>query len=133
MAFVLDASVTLVWGLADEDNAIADKTWQRLQVEPAHVPAIWWFEVRNVLLTHERRERISPRDTATFLRALSAMDIEIDRAPVDGATLGLARSHRLTIYDASYLELALRRDVPLATLDKQLTAAAVREGVKLIG
>jgi predicted nucleic acid-binding protein len=133
MAFVLDASVTVAWGLQDEDDAIADLALQRLDAEPARVPAIWWFEVRNVLLINERRQRITERDTASFLAALSAMNIEIDRAPADGATLALARAHRLTVYDASYLELALRGALPLATLDKQLAAAARREGVPLIG
>jgi predicted nucleic acid-binding protein len=133
MAFVLDASVTLSWGLEDEDNAIADLASQRLNTEPARVPAIWWFEIRNVLLINERRQRISEQDTATFLRALSALSIEIDRAPAGGAILALARSRRLTVYDASYLELALREALPLATLDRQLVAAARLEGVPLIG
>jgi predicted nucleic acid-binding protein len=133
MAFVIDASVTVVWGLGDEDDAIADLAWQRLTEEPARVPAIWWFEVRNVLLTNERRRRISAQDTATFLKGLSAMIIEIDHSPSEIATFALARLHRLTIYDASYLELALREALPLATLDKKLAAAAKREGVSLLG
>jgi predicted nucleic acid-binding protein len=133
MTFVLDASVTVVWGLNDEEDAIADLAWQRLVVEQALVPAIWWFEIRNVLLANERRQRISERETTSFLRSLAAMDIEIDRAPAEAAILTLARSHRLTAYDASYLELAMRRDQPLATLDKSLAAAAKREGVLLIG
>ena len=133
MAFVLDASVTVSWALEDEENAVANLALQRLDAEPAHVPAIWWFEIRNVLLINERRKTINERDTALFLRVLSAMSIEIDRSPDDGATLTLARSHGLTVYDAGYLELALRKAVPLATLDKELAAAARREGVSLIG
>jgi predicted nucleic acid-binding protein len=133
MAFVLDASVTVSWGLEDEENAAANLALQRLDAEPALVPAIWWFEVRNVLLTNERRKRIDERDSALFLRVVSGMNIEIDRSPDDGTTLSLARSHRLTVYDASYLELALRKSVPLATLDRELAAAARREGVPLIG
>jgi predicted nucleic acid-binding protein len=101
--------------------------------EIAHVPAIWWFEVRNTLLINERRSRISERDTTAFLRALAAMDIEIDRTPVEAATLALARRHRLTVYDVSYLELAIRAKLPLATLDRKLAAAAKSEGVSLIG
>jgi predicted nucleic acid-binding protein len=133
MAFVLDASVTVSWGLEDEDDAIADLALQRLDTEKAHVPALWWFEIRNVLLTNERRRRITEQDSATFLRALSAMNIEVDRFPADPGTLALARAHQLTIYDASYLELALRETLPLATLDKQLAMAARRAGVALIG
>jgi predicted nucleic acid-binding protein len=133
MAFVLDASVTVVWGLEDEDNATAELALQRLEVEPAHVPSIWWFEVRNVLLINERRRRISERDTATFLRALSTMNIEVNHVPAERATLMLARSHRLSVYDASYLELAMRLGLPLASLDRKLAAAAQSEGVHLIG
>jgi predicted nucleic acid-binding protein len=133
MAFVLDASVTVVWGLEDEENEVAELTLQRLDVEPAHVPAIWWFEIRNVLVINERRRRISEADTATFLRALSTMNIEVDHAPADHTTLTLARSHRLTVYDASYLELAMRLGLPLASLDRKLAAAAKSEGVRLIG
>jgi predicted nucleic acid-binding protein len=133
MAFVLDASVTVSWGLEDEENAVADLALVRLDAEPAHVSGIWWSEVRSVLLINERRQRISERDTATFLRTLSEMNIEIDRSPAEAGTLALARSHRLSVYDASYLELALRGGVPLATLDKKLAAAAKSEGVRLIG
>jgi predicted nucleic acid-binding protein len=133
MAFVLDASVTVSWGLEDEENAVADLALVRLDTEPAHVPGIWWFEVRNVLLINERRHRISERDTATFLRALSEMNIEIDHSPAESGTLALARTHRLSVYDSSYLELAVRKGLPLATLDKKLAAAAKSEGVRLVG
>ncbi len=133
MAFVLDASITVSWGLEDEENARADLALKRLDSETAHVPALWWFEVRNVLLINERRKRIIERDSAIFLRALSAMSIEIDRFPADEATLALARAHALTVYDSSYLELALRQGVPLATLDTRLAAAARNAGVQLIG
>ena len=133
MAFVLDASVTVVWGLEDEDDAITDLAWARLEAGSAVAPGIWWFEVRNVLLVNERRGRISERDTATFLRALSKMNVEVDHAQAEATVLSLARRHRLTVYDAAYLELASRRAIPLATLDKELAAAAQREGVRLIG
>ena len=133
MAFVLDASVTVSWGLEDEENAVAAVALRRLDAEPAYVPSIWWFEVRNVLLINERRQRITERDTARFLQALGAMDLETDYAPAEGGTLALARSHRLTVYDATYLELAIRKGVPLATLDRRLAEAANREGVSLIG
>ena len=133
MALVLDASVTVVWSLEDEDDTIADLAWAQLEAGSAVAPAIWWFEVRNVLLVNERRGRISERDAARFLRALSKMNVEIDHAPAEAAVLSLARSHRLTVYNSAYLELASRRDIPLATLDKQLAAAAQSEGVRLIG
>ena len=133
MGFVLDASVTAVWGLKDEDDAIADLALARLEADSAVVPEIWWFEIRNVLLTNERRGRITERESAAFLRALSRIDVEVDHTPAGDALLGFARSRRLTIYDSAYLELALRRNLPLATLDKSLAAAAGAEGVRLIG
>jgi predicted nucleic acid-binding protein len=132
MAFILDASITVSWGLEDEDNPVADIALRRLDTEPAHVPTLWWFEVANVLLMNERRNRITERDTATFLHALAGMNIQTDRDMTESATLALARSHRLTAYDASYLELALRKSLPLATLDKKLAQAAESEGVPLI-
>lgn len=132
MAFVLDASVTVSWGLEAKDHVVADLALQRLDTEAAYVPAIWWFEVRNVLLINERRRRLTDRDTTIFLGALSGMNIEVDPVPGKDAVIALARGHRLTVYDASYLEVAVRRNLPLATLDKKLAAAAKSEGVNLL-
>ena len=76
---------------------------------------------------------MNPAGTTGFLADLETLSISIDHAPVSDAVLALARLHRLTIYDAAYLELALRIDAPLATLDKKLAAAARAAGVLLIG
>lgn len=81
------------------------------------MPGLWWFEVRNVLLVNERRGRISEADTAGFLRNLSRLGVTLDRSPDEAALLSLARRYRLTVCDASYLELARRDRLPLATLD----------------
>jgi predicted nucleic acid-binding protein len=97
------------------------------------VPALWWFEVRNILIVNERRGRLAHADTAAFLRGLSRLGIVTDRAPEETAVLTLARKHRLTVYDASYLELAQRETLPLATLDKGLLAAAKAAGTALLG
>jgi predicted nucleic acid-binding protein len=97
------------------------------------VPALWWFEVRNSFIISERRQRSSEQLTSGFLRALLQITTEADTEPDSDAVLGLARKHRLTVYDAAYLELALRRGLALATLDAPLAAAARAEGVKLIG
>ena len=97
------------------------------------VPALWWFEVRNAFIVNERRGRSSERLTAGFLRELSQISIEADAKPESDAVLALARKHRLTVYDAAYLELAQRRGLPLATPNAPLAAAAQAEGVKLIG
>jgi predicted nucleic acid-binding protein len=100
--------------------------------DEAVVPAIWWFEVRNLLLTGERVGRMHSIGTAGFLADLQALSIRIDRAPESDVVLALARTHRLTICDAAYLELAGRIDSPLATLDRQLARAARAASVPLL-
>jgi predicted nucleic acid-binding protein len=97
------------------------------------VPALWWFEVRNALAVNERRGRLGEADTAAFLRALARLSIGFDRSPDEAALLALARRHRLTVYDAAYLELAQREGLPLATLDAALRDAAAASGVALLG
>jgi predicted nucleic acid-binding protein len=98
----------------------------------AVAPAFWWFEVRNLLAMAERRRRIAPAGTASFLADLQKLPIAIDRAPDSETVVELAREHALTVYDAAYLELALRLAVPLATLDRALADAAPAAGVELL-
>ena len=95
-------------------------------------PGLWWFEVRNTLLVNERRGRLRESDVSVFLRGLAVLAIIIDRAPDEAAILALARRHRLSVYDASYLELAQRDGVGLATLDGALARAARAEQVSLL-
>ena len=97
------------------------------------MPSLWWLEVRNGLLIGERRGRLTQHDTAFFLRRASGLALTVDQAPDETGVLTLARRHRLTVYDAAYLDLALRESLPLATLDKELATAARAEGVALIG
>jgi predicted nucleic acid-binding protein len=98
------------------------------------VPALWWFELRNALVVNERRRRLTEQETTNFLRALSLdMTITIEPVPEETAVMVLARRHRLTVYDAAYLELALRERLPLATLDVPLAEAARREDVEVLG
>ena len=107
----------------------------RLQGGRAHVPALWLWETANVLVQAERRGRISPAAIRTYLGLLEGLPISIDQPSTATAwhdTLALARSHHLTNYDAAYLELALRRGLPLARRDKALQAAAQLEGVPLL-
>lgn len=131
MPFVLDASVVGCWVLPDETHATADRAEQAIAEDTAIVPALWWFEVRNLLLVNERRGRLSEAQTDAALQALSAFDIEVDRAPSESSLLSLSRAHALTVYDASYLELARRQRISLATLDRRLRAAAEAAGVAL--
>jgi predicted nucleic acid-binding protein len=134
MAFVLDASVTLTWAFPDEQNPIAERAWQLLELtaESALVPSLWWYEVRNILVVNERRGRITPSRTAVFLGEIAALPIVTDFAQDSLAVLEIARSYRLTIYDAAYLALALREHVPLATLDTDLRKAATAICVPLL-
>src|SRR5664280_964774 len=131
MALVLDASITACWAFQDEDHPDAGLAFHRMRSEEAVVPCLWWFEVRNTLVVNERRRRIAESDTAAFLLSLSRLRIRIDRAPDEGVVLRLARTHRLSVYDAAYLELAQREGLPLATLDADLKKAAAAEGVAI--
>ncbi len=133
MPFVLDASITACWAFDDEDHPLAAHALERLREDGAVAPSLWWFEVRNMLIVNERRGRITEGDTAAFLRGLSRLGVAVDRSPDEGAVLTLARRHRLTAYDASYLELSLRESLPLATLDRELERAARAEGCVVLG
>jgi predicted nucleic acid-binding protein len=132
MPFVLDASVSAVWALADESSPIADIAAERLKTGTALVPRLWWYEIRNLLIVSERRQRITAADTATFLELLSAFPIQFEQAEDESSILRLARLYQLSFYDAAYLALALQHQVPLATLDKPLRAAAFAAGVPLL-
>ena len=130
---VLNSSIVGCWCFPDESSPVADAAFARLGAEGAIVPVLWWFEVRNVLVVNERRGRIDPSGSAAFLADLEKLPIDFDRQSEGQCLLALARAHRLTVYDAAYLELALRLEAPLATLDKRLAAAAGAEGVALVG
>jgi len=135
MGFVLDTSVALAWLLADEQSAAVDALIDRLSSETAHVPEIWPLEVGNALLVALRRGRIGEPDLAKLTRGLSALPIEVDHDTEGralGDTLGLARRLGLTTYDASYLELARRRSLPLATLDRRFRRACVAMGISAL-
>lgn len=133
MAFVLDASTVLAWAIEDERTPPAMSALAALRVDDeARVPAVWWSEVRNALVVNERRGRLGEADVADFLRGLNRLPISIDRSPDETALFALARRHRLTVYDAAYLELARREGLPLASLDGDLRAASA-SGVPLLG
>ena len=133
MPFVLDASVAACWAFDDEDHPTAAKALERVRADEARVPALWWFEVRNTLIVNERRGRLTEQDTSVFLRDLARLGIVVDYAPVEASVLDIARRHRLSVYDASYVELALRNGILLATLDSALADAAVAENLELLG
>ena len=135
MGFVLDSSVALAWLLPDEGNTAVDALADRLERESADVPAIWSLEVGNALLTAMRRTRIDMADVETSLAALAALPIRPDRSVETEAltaVVALAACHGLTTYDASYVELAQRRRLPLATLDRKLREACAAAGVAVL-
>ncbi len=132
--FVLDGSVTLAWLFQDEQDPYADAIIARLPNLEMLVPRLWHLEIANVLLVGERRKRCSQADTTQWLAYLTGLSIVLDsetemRAWSD--TLNLARQYGLSAYDASYLELALREGIPLATLDAPLKGAAQAVGVSI--
>ena len=98
----------------------------------AVVPGIWWYELRNALIVNERRGRLSAEDTRATLADLDEMNIAADARHDTPTVLGLARRHELSVYDAAYLELALRRGLPLASLDRRLSQAATASGASLM-
>jgi predicted nucleic acid-binding protein len=132
MAFVLDASITACLAFADEDHPDASLAFDRMRAEEGVIPSLWWFEVRNILIVNERRRRITESETASFLLNLSVLRLREDRSPDENTVLRLARAHRLSVYDAAYLELAQREGLPLATLGADLRRAAAGEGVALV-
>jgi predicted nucleic acid-binding protein len=132
MPFVLDASIVIDWAL-DEGHPTAGAARERLQTDTAQSPTILWFEVRNGLIIAERRGRATEDYSSAFLRKLDQFPVTIDTTPNEVEVMALARRHRLTVYDAAYLELALREGVPLATLDGPLANAARAEGVPVLG
>ena len=131
-AFVLDASVAAAWLFDDENEPRADAALTHLGNDVALVPQLWHLEVRSALLGAERRGRISVAEGEERLRFLQELPIRTDTEPDLGTALAIARTHRLSFYDALYLELARRCEVALATLDAALARASVAEGLVLI-
>lgn len=125
----------MAWCFEDKASDNADAVLASLAHVEAIVPAIWPLEVANVLLVAERRGRLSQADASRFVRLLQALPISIDTLTSDralGVILDVGRDYGLSSYDASYLELAMREGLPLATLDSPLQQAAVTCGVMLV-
>lgn len=129
MAFVADASVAAAWVLPDEEAALADLALDRLGRDTAQVPDVFWHELRNLLLSAERRGRIDKGHADVSMERLRRLPIRCPGEADDRHVMALARDHDLTAYDASYLALAIREGCALASLDRRLTEAAAAEGV----
>lgn len=135
MRIVLDASVAIAWVASDESSASADDLHEKVLLQGAVVPGLWFVEVANVLLKKVRKKQMPLDDATLGLARLCDMRIVRDTEPeqeTTSRTFELAHRHRLTAYDAAYLELAVRRNLPLATLDAELRAAALAESVELL-
>jgi predicted nucleic acid-binding protein len=126
---VLDASVTASWHLRDEAHAHSNSILDRLRAESAVVPMHWWFEIRNVLMRSEQTGRASRQQTDDFLDVLRGLPVSVALLPDEIPVIELARRHRLSFYDAAYLELAKREGLTLATFDRDLIVAAKAERV----
>ena len=137
MSLVLDNSVTMRWFFEDgseDDLTYAEDVLISIMDSSAIVPVTWALEVAHVLTRAEAKSLIKPEQTTAFIRMLKGLEIKTDETTHEFAlsdTLGIARKYTLSAYDASYLELALRQDSPLATLDLGLRKAAKKSGVKI--
>lgn len=130
---VLDASAAICWASPDEapPAALADE----IVAGGCMAPGLWVYEVHNVLLVLQRRKRLTSGGHAAASAALAALGVVLESptwGQVTHDVLHLARKHALSVYDAAYLELALRRDLPLATFDRALRKAAQAEVVALV-
>ena len=133
--FVVDNSIVMSWCFQDEANQYADAVLDSLSEATALVPSIWPLEVINVLLVAERRMRISEADSVRFMTLLSQLPIVVEYERLEQIMkdiLALARVKKLSSYDASYLDLAMRKGLPLATLDERLKQAAIAVDVKIL-
>ena len=133
-SLVIDCSLAMAWYFKDEATPYTNSVRASLATERAVVPVLWPLEVVNVLLMAERRKYSNQTRATKWLRYLSALPIAIDKETPFRSfdhILNLARGHKLTSYDASYLELSVRMGLPLATLDRELKKAAQRVGVSL--
>lgn len=135
MSLVLDASVTLAWFIDGEETDATERLLAEVSEAGALVPALWRIEVGNALLMAGRRGRLTQAGRAEVLAILGALPVTVAEAgdlEAWGACLALADQHGLTLYDATYLELALRRRLPLASLDQPLRRAAEAEGLPVL-
>ena len=132
---VLDNSVSAAWCFSDETNSYTERVFQTVVKDGGAVaPALWPIELANALVVAERRRRITIEQREAFLKNLDHLDIEIQPLTTDQIFrkgIGLATLHRLSVYDATYLEIAIQQQLPLATQDEELIRAAKDVGVAI--
>ena len=133
MSLVIDASILVAWFLDEKPDPRVEAAFDTVARVETLAPSLFYYEIRNALLVSERRNRITEAMSAAFLRDLGLLPIRLEPAGDDASLMTLARKRKLTVYGAAYLELAMRRGLPLATLDDKLKAAAQAVGVILYG
>jgi len=134
-SFVIDNSIVMSWCFKDETSEYTDAVLNRLEYSTAFVPSIWPLEVGNVLLVAERNKRLRQADSIRFIALLSELPIIVEPESPDrmmNEIVSIARAYDLSTYDASYLDLAMRKGIPIATLDKGLLRAAKKSNVPVI-
>ena len=134
-SFVVDNSVVMSWCFKDETNQYADAVLDYLLDATAFVPSVWPLEVMNVLLVAERKKRLSEADSVRFVTLLSQLPIIVEHEQSERIMkdlLAFARSNSLSSYDASYLDLSMRKGIPIATLDNRLIAVAKKADVPIL-
>ena len=130
---VVDASVALAWCFPDEASNYADSVLLAIENQTILVPTIWPVEITNALLVGERRKRIRQPDVRRFVELLKGLDVTVDTQSVADSVNNIfppAQDYRLSAYDAAYLDVAIRHEVTLATLDADLQKAAHAAGIK---
>jgi len=136
MDFVIDSSAAMAWALPDEHSPRAERILARVIPESSlWIPALWWYEVANVVVMARRRKRLSEAQGARILELLSQFPLQVDAPPGPASAFRLAQlaqEHSLSAYDAAYLELAERRGLALATFDRDLIRAARAAGVQVV-
>ena len=133
MSFVIDASILAAWFLGEKSDPRIETAIDALARIEACAPTLLFYEIRNALLMSERRRRITEGMSAAFLRDLALLPIRLEPPRQEASLMALAREWKLTVHDATYLELARRRKLPLATLDGQLSKAGKALGMTLLG
>lgn len=132
MAFVLDGSATMPWLLGDDPSGYSNRVLQSFSSERAFVPVIWQLEVAQALMSLEHHARLATQESERFATLLGSLPISTEpqfQQRVFGSVLDLSREFNLSVFDATYLELAIRNSLPLATLQTQLRDAAMNSGV----
>ena len=133
MSLVIDASILAAWFLDEKSDPRVEMAFDTVARIETRAPSLLYYEIRNVLLVNERRNRITEAMSSAFLRDLALLPIRLEPAGDDTSLMTLARKRKLTVYDAAYLALAKREGLPLATLDRDLEKAAIAEGVAVFG